>query len=471
MLQKVKRYIEYYGMIQPGDKVVLGFSGGADSVALLHVLRELQEPLQFQLFAAHVNHGLRGQAALDDAKFAEDICKSWGISFFLKEVDIRALAKEKQQSEEEAGRVVRYGFFKEIMDRIKGNKIATAHHKNDQAETILHNIIRGTGMQGLTGIKPFRNGVIIRPFLDVARQEIEDYLEKQQIPFRTDATNADSIYTRNRIRNQLLPDLAQNYNPDIVDSLARMGDILREEDNFLISYCKNLYEEMVSYAPKQVELDLRKFNNCHPAVKRRLVRLAVEDIRGDLDGVGHSHVEAVIRLAECSQTGSRTIIPAGSLNKRRIAALIGYSYLVFRVENGEEPITDFEKVLPVPGKLTLEELDLSITSLIWDKSKGFSFSPWCIYIDKDKLKGSLSLRLRRDGDRFKPLGMEGSKKLKDYFIDNKVPRDKRSRIPLLVDRENIIWVVGYQINHDYRITDTTTNIIRISAEQHKTDGG
>jgi len=471
MLQKVRHYIEHYRMIQPGNRVVLGFSGGADSVALLHVLKELQKPLNFQLYAAHVNHGLRGQAARDDAKFAEEMCRKWDIPFFLKEADIHSLSKELHISEEETGRLVRYGFFNEVMDRIKGDRIATAHHKNDQAETILHNIIRGTGMRGLTGIKPIRDGTIIRPFLDVTRQEIEDYLKVRKISYRLDATNVDSIYTRNRIRNKLLPDLEESYNPDIVDSLARMADILREEDNFLMSYCKNLYEEMACFESERVELDLRKFNNYHSAVKRRLVRMAIEKVRGDLDGVGHSHVEAVIRLAECSATGSRTLIPAGSLNKRRILAELGYNYLIFRVESGEESFAAFEKTLPVPGKVVLDEVNLVVTSEAWDKSKGFSFSPWCIYIDKDKLEGSLSLRQRRNGDRFKPFGMKGSKKLKDYFIDRKIPRDERSRIPLLVDQENIVWVVGYQINHDYRVTDATTNIIRISAEEYKTDGG
>jgi tRNA(Ile)-lysidine synthase len=471
MLKKVRHFIEHYNMVEPGDKVVLGFSGGADSVALLHILKELQQTLQFQLYAAHINHGLRGQAAREDAEFAEDLCKKCGIPFFLKEVDVRSLAKELNQTEEEAGRVVRYGFFFEVMDKIKGNRIATAHHKNDQAETILHNIIRGTGMQGLTGIKPIRDGVIIRPLLDVSRREIEDYLQQKQLPYRVDASNANSAYTRNRIRNQLLPVLMQGYNPDIVDSLSRMGDILREEDDFLALYCSSLFKEIASSAREQIRLDLQRFRNYHPALQRRLVRLAVEEVRGDLDGVSHSHVEAVIRLTACSPTGSRTILPAGSLNKRKVIAEVGYDSLLFRGRSRETPVAAFEKALPVPGKVILEDLNLSVTSVLWDKSKGFSFSSRCIYIDKDKLKGSLSLRQRRDGDRFRPLGMEGSKKLKDYFIDKKIPREKRSRIPLLVDKENIIWVVGYQLNHDYRITDSTKNIIKISVQEHKNDGG
>lgn len=471
MLQKVKKYIERHKMIQPGDKVVVGLSGGADSVALLHVLKELQDSMHFELYAAHVNHGLRGQAAVEDAEFARNLCQEWSVPFYLKEADVRSLAKALNQTEEEAGRLVRYGFFSEVMEKINGNRIATAHHKNDQAETILHNIIRGSGMAGLTGIRPVRDGVIIRPLLDVSRREIEDYLKEKGLNWRLDTTNLDSAYTRNRIRNRLLPYLARDYNPEIVDSLARLGHILRDEDSFLNELCYNLYTEIVSFGSGQVELDLRKLSRCHPALQRRLIRMALADARGDLDGVGHTHVEAVIDLAGNGQTGSHTTIPAGSLNKTRIQVLVRYGYLIFREEGAGSSTPAFDEYLPVPGRIFLEDLNLSIRSAVWDKSKGFSFSPRCIYIDRDKVKGRLSVRQRREGDRFRPLGMEGSKKLKDYFIDKKIPREKRSRIPLLVDEENIIWVVGYQMNHDYRITDSTKNVIKISVEKHINDGG
>ena len=227
MLQTVSKYIEKHKMILPGQRIVVGLSGGADSVALLHILKRMQETMYIELFAAHVNHGLRGQAARDDAVFAEELCKRWGIPFFLKAADVRALSHTLRRTEEEAGRMVRYGFFHEVMEKVNGDRIATAHHKNDQAETILHNVIRGSGMQGLTGIRPVRDGIIIRPLLDVSRQEIEDYLIKHQLSYREDASNADPVYTRNRIRNRLLPVLAEHYNPDIVDSLTRMAGILR----------------------------------------------------------------------------------------------------------------------------------------------------------------------------------------------------------------------------------------------------
>lgn len=470
MLQTVSKYIEKHKMILPGQRIVVGLSGGADSVALLHILKRMQETMYIELFAAHVNHGLRGQAARDDAVFAEELCKRWGIPFFLKAADVRALSHTLRRTEEEAGRMVRYGFFHEVMEKVNGDRIATAHHKNDQAETILHNVIRGSGMQGLTGIRPVRDGIIIRPLLDVSRQEIEDYLIKHQLSYREDASNADPVYTRNRIRNRLLPVLAEHYNPDIVDSLTRMAGILRDEDDFLTGHCSSLYEAYAVSGPGQIRMDLKKFKACHPALQRRLVRMAVADLRGNLVNVGSSHIEAVIRLASRSATGARTLIPADSLSGREIWAELSYDFLVFRRADDKQPASAFDCLLPVPGQVRLEELNLTVTAEKWDQNKGLPFSPRCIYIDGEKIKGELRLRQRRDGDRFRPLGMQGRKKLKDYFIDRKIPREQRNRIPLLTDGENIIWVVGFHMSQDYRITERTRRIVKISLQYHA-DGG
>ncbi|HHY81199.1 MAG TPA: tRNA lysidine(34) synthetase TilS [Clostridiales bacterium] len=471
MLQKVANFIQDQCLILPGDKVIVGLSGGADSVALLHILKELRGQLKLELFAAHINHCIRGQEAINDAVFAEDLCKSWNIPFFLKIADIPELSRRLNLTEEEAGRQVRYDFFYEVMDKVKGNRIATAHHKNDQAETILHNIIRGTGIQGLSGIKPIRDGCIIRPLLVVTREEILDYIKMHSLSYREDATNADLTYTRNRIRNRLIPILTREYNPDIIERLYIMGNIIREEDEFLTDYCSKVYRELCTLESGQIIMHLNKFNACHGAVQKRLVRLAVSKLRGDLDGVGYDHIDAVVTLARRSRTGTRTLVPASGKGCPVIVAEVIYDKLIFRKNNDETPVEYYDELLPVPGQVRLEKLGLIVTAEKWDRKKSLHFSSQCIYIDEDAVKGSLRLRQRVKGDRFKPLGMNGSKKLKDYFIDMKIPRDERDRIPLLVDEENIIWVVGLQLNQDYRITGSTKNILKISIEYQRDNGG
>ena len=471
MLQKVTDFILEQRMISTGDKVIVGLSGGADSVALLHILKELRDCFDLELYAAHVNHGLRGQDANEDAAFAEDLCRNWGIPFFLKNADIPQMSRKMHMTEEEAGRKVRYDFFHEVMHKVKGNKIATAHHKNDQAETILHNIIRGTGTQGLSGIKPIRDGYIIRPLLIVSRQEIKDYIRHHSLAYREDATNADSTYTRNRIRNCLIPILARDFNPDIVERLFTMGNIIREDDEFISCCCKKVYEELCKAEAGQITVQLDKFNALNTAIKKRLVRMAVSDLKGDLDGIGHNHVNAVVSLADRARTGTKTVLPASRNDCSAVEAEVSYDKLIFRKNNNDQTAIFFDKPLPIPGQVHVEELGLTVTAEKWDRKKGLHFSSQCIYIDEDAVKGSLRLRQRINGDRFRPLGMNGSKKLKDYFIDLKVPRGERDKVPLLVDEKNIIWVVGFQISQDYRITVSTKNILKISVEYHIHNGG
>jgi tRNA(Ile)-lysidine synthase len=495
MLEKVRKYMDAWHMLSGGDRVVVGISGGPDSVVLLHVLKRLREPLGIVLFGAHVNHGLRGEAAKGDAAFAEHLCRDWDIPFFLKESDVHVLSRTMRISEEEAGRIVRYDFFREVMEKVNGNRIATAHHKNDQAETILHHIIRGTGMQGLSGIKPVRDEYLIRPLLDVTRMEIEDYIQKNGLSYRVDATNTSTAYTRNRIRNELIPALIRDYNPGIVDGLAKLGSIVREEDDFLLQYCNKLYQEYSVQEAGRVDIDLKKFLSCHTAVQKRLVRLDLLQVRGNLDGIGYSHIESIVQIAAQSQTGSMTIIPRAadktvgpemlpvdaaigeteSVSSEKASAAVyvekRYECLRFCVPDLPSIIAPFDVPLPVPGKIFLQELNLLVTAEKYHGKNGLAFSAGCIYINEKAVKGGLRIRQRRDGDRYKPFGMEGTKKLKDYFIDRKVPREERNRIPLLVDENNIIWVIGFQTNEDYKISASSTDILKISIQYTKQHGG
>ena len=465
MLDKVKKYINTYDMLSEGDRVVVGISGGADSVALLHVLKELRESIGIELFGAHINHGLRGSDAKADADFSKELCNKWGVPFFLKEVNVKALSENWKKSEEEVGRWIRYSFFNEVLAQIHGNLIATAHHKNDQAETILFHIIRGTGMQGLSGMKPIRDGLLIRPLLDVSRKEIDDYIQEQGLAYRVDSTNANFTYTRNRIRNELIPTIIADFNPSIVDGLARMGNIIQEEDGFITQYCNDLYKECSVQTDEYVDLHIDKLNTYHSAIRKRLIRLALSAVKKDLEGIGYYHIEDIVALSTQSHVGAILTLPGGIRVKK------GYEYLRFIKTREKKVIAPFDVPLDIPGVVYIESLQLMITTEQLTQKSDLIFATECIYIDRNVVRGDLRIRQRRNGDRFKPLGVNGTKKLKDYFIDKKIPREERDSIPLLVDEDNIIWVVRYQLSEDYKITPLTKDILKLKVEYTTKYGG
>ena len=238
MLEQIRAVVNKFNMINMSDTVVVGVSGGADSLALLHILKRLAADFSFSLVAAHLNHMLRRYEAEKDEQFVTSTCKEWGIKCFTKRTDVRELAKELKISEEEAGRKARYEFFTELMKEVKANKLALAHHKDDRVETIFHNIIRGTGMHGLKGINYVRDGFVIRPFLDVSKDEILNYCKEENISYREDLSNNNLNYTRNRLRHALIPFIQDNFNPNIAETILRMSDVIGEEDDFLkpVSY-------------------------------------------------------------------------------------------------------------------------------------------------------------------------------------------------------------------------------------------
>lgn len=453
MLHKLLNTIEKYDMIDSGDRVLIGVSGGADSVALLHMLNRLKSELEIELSVAHINHGLRGRAADSDAAYVENLCRQWDIPFFLKEVDIRELSKSWRISEEEAGRRVRFGFFDEVLSKIGGDKIALGHHRDDQIETILHNIIRGTGMEGLRGIKPIRDGKIIRPLLEIDRLSIEKYLEDQKISYRHDETNYQAIYTRNKIRLELIPYMEKAFNPKLKDSIVRMADILGEEDDFLTEYTHDLIKKNVNKEVNKVIIPIDFFKSCHVAIRRRIVRVCIEYLSRDMADIGQSHIDGILDICNLGP-GSAIDLPSGLIGYRDYDTIVLIKRSAYRSER-------FDVALDVPGAVVIDEIGIEIRARFVEE-KRFG-DPNCVYIDGDVISGPLRIRNRVDGDRFRPLGMRGSKKLKDFFIDEKVPRYLRDSIPLVLDEQNIVWVVGYQIGDDYKITGDTQTIIELSS--------
>ncbi len=463
MLAKVLRYIQKHNMLEPGQKVVVGVSGGADSMALIHLLGQIRDQIPLSLVVVHINHGIRGKAAEEDAAFVENFARAWDLKCFIKEAQVPRLAREWGVSEEEAGRKVRYDFFEEVRRQVGGHRIALAHHRDDQAETILHNIIRGTGLGGLSGIKPVRDGLIIRPLLQVSRQEIENYCHIHGIEYRDDHTNEEVIYTRNRIRHRLIPMIEEHFNPNFSETIVRMGDLLRDDEEFLLHYSQEAFSQIAHQGQGEIKISLSGFNRYPRAVQGRIIRRGLELLKKNLMGMEQIHIESVVDLAQALKVGSTLDLPEG------IKAWKDYEYLVLSMEKAQGVLPDFQYELKVPGRVFIPEIGVEISAEylvaspedFMDNTNVLDRSNRCIYIDVDAIKGGLCVRNRRSGDRFKPLGLGGTKKLKDFFIDNKIPRHKRDSIPLVLDRDNIIWVAGYQMNDDYKITRQTKRLLKL----------
>jgi tRNA(Ile)-lysidine synthase len=429
MLNKVRNTIKKYGLLKKGDGVLIGLSGGADSVSLTHALHALSDELGIHLYTAHMNHCLRGEMADSDEKFAVEFSEKLGIKCITEHKNVRAYAEKNGVSEEMAGRELRYAFFEYACEKYGLNKIATAHNKNDNAETILMNFMRGSGLSGLCGI-PCKRDKIIRPLIDVSRDEIEEYCRSNNLQYVTDSTNHEMIYTRNKIRLDLIPKIQNEFNSGFIDTVTKNASFISETVDFMNS---------------QADLILTKMNNgslpiealnCHTAVKR-IVILNMLKAAG-INDITAEYVEAVLRLVDTNHSGKLINLPAGNI------AEIQYGHLYI----GKPP----EKALPFeykirPGeKVLIEELGIEIEA---EFARGGD-------VFKADENSTLVIRNRRNGDYFYPIGMEGKKKLKDYFIDCKIPRDERDKIGIFTIDDEIAWIVGKR--RDRRFTADSIGI-------------
>jgi tRNA(Ile)-lysidine synthase len=451
--------IEKNNMIQRGDTVIIGVSGGADSLCLLHVLNTLKKELNINLYAAHLNHQFRGIEADQDAEFVEQICTDWDIPHTIRSFDVAAYAKEKGLSSEEAGREIRYKLFDEVKEAVNGNKIAVAQNLNDNVETILMRLIRGTGLEGLKGIDAVRND-IIRPLLDQDRQSIEAYCRQNNLEPRVDKTNLQPIYLRNKVRLELIPYLKQRFNPSIEEAVMRLGQVAREENSYLEQQTKELLRSIGQIKDDSIAIKVDNLKQLHPAMQKRLLRKAVESIAETLNGFEYKHFQGIIELFDKS-TGAAIELP------KDMKAYISYENLIIskKIENTDKKC--YYK-LKYDYDNFIDEIN-EMLSVKFIKSGELSSVPKSfntIYIDADKVKHDLVVRNREQGDVFSPIGMKGSKKLKDYFIDKKIPREERDQILLLADGHEIVWILGSIISEKYKITSNTQNVIVLSCNNY-----
>lgn len=464
VLDRVRNDISRYQLIQPKQRVVVGVSGGADSIVLLHILNCLQEELNISLHVAHLNHMFRGEEAKEEADFVKEVCYKWGIPCTIAERNVAAFGLERGLTDEVAARIVRYQFFNEVLEKTEGHKIALAHHADDQAETILLNLLRGAGLKGLAGIAPMRENLYIRPMLHVRRKEIEQYCLEHDLSFRVDSSNLKTIYRRNKVRHQLIPLLEKEYSPGLVTILSRMAEQIRNEDDFLEDLAAKAYDEVVVSSEKMVvKIDRRKLLGQPIVLVRRILRLAWKDLRGTKQDLTYEHVEHLIKLA--MQSGSEKIIKLPGF----VTVRLSYDTLILTANGDLQESYIKGGYLPVPGRIRIGDGEYIISRLL-DREEltqdPREYPPTLAAFDADKIDLPLLIRPREEGDTFIPNGLGKRVKLKKFLIDRKVPRYLRDRIPLVVeeDSERIIWVAGIRAADGLGITADTKKVILLSLE-------
>ncbi|KEH94391.1 MULTISPECIES: tRNA lysidine(34) synthetase TilS [Clostridium] len=463
MIEKVINTIKCNNMFEVNDKVVVALSGGPDSICLLHILHTLKDELNISIVAAHVNHCLRGEAADNDEMYVKKICEELGIQCFVKREDVHRISKERGISCEMAGREVRYQFFEEVLHKINGNKIAIAHNANDQAETVLMRILRGTGLEGLVGIRPVRDNIFVRPIINLTRDEIENYCDINKLNPRIDKTNFENIYTRNKIRLELIPYIQKNFNSDVIEVLNRFSDTVKVDNEYINNVAKEKYNEYSEISEEKIILKGQLFKE-HEAILTRVIRIAIKNIKGNLNNLEKNHIYDIIDIQKKS-TGKYIMLPSGIRVTNNYGDI--YVYKEEKKHKVQKINKEVELNLLEENVLTNHKLKITLDIIKSKEDIKFDKNPLIKYFDYDKIKGVIKLRYRKNGDKFMPFGMSGSKKLKDLFIDLKIPKERRDSIPLITFGDDIAWIVGYRISDKFKINKDTKSILKIKIEREE----
>ena len=457
-VQEMHRFISQHTMIEDEEAVLVAVSGGADSLALLYGLHTLQTHLKCHLHVAHLNHGLREDSAAD-AEFVHEHAIQLGLPFTLHTVDLHSLNTQWKLSIEAAGRKARYEFYESVCAQTGATKVALGHHQDDSAETVLMNLIRGVGSTGLKGIEPVRDEKFIRPLLRFNRAEIETYLASIDVVPKHDSTNKDTRFLRNRIRHELIPFLKLKYNPNIISGLVRTANIIGAESAFLDEMTREAYDvcKFEVSQLKDIKLDRTKFLRHHIVLQRRIIRHSIAEINNQVSDFTYDHCNAILYIINGEKPNAEITLPNG-LHFRR-----AYEQLIFKIT----PIDtqDYNCLLNVPGNTYIPELDVEIQADVYDMPQGdISTVPdgtnQAVF-DYSAIQLPLTLRNRQKGDRFQPYGLKGTKKIKDYLMDAKVPLSERDRIPMLISGNDIIWVIGFTTHERYKVHHQTQRVLHL----------
>lgn len=452
MYEKIKEYVRAYDMLEQSDSVIAGVSGGADSVCLLSVLLKLREIYALKITAVHVNHQMRGTQADADEDFVRELCERLGVPLKVCRVDVPALAKERGLSSEEAGREARREAFALAAAEHKGTKIALAHHIDDNVETLFLNIARGTGLRGLGGMQPVK-GLYIRPLLCVKRREIEEYLGENGIEYCIDQTNFQDTYTRNRIRNHVIPYMEQHVNEKTTDHAVETMRQMQELGAYIEGQVSACYETCVSKEEGGALIRQELYEAVPLALRPYLIRKVLVSVSGKEKDIEAIHLRDAESLWK-KQPGKRINLPYHMLAKRC------YEGIRITVQK-EKAVDDLQTACP------------KVWYRVWErgsKTEAFEQTPYTKWFDYDIIKDSVIVRTRRPGD-YITIDKEGNtQKLKKYFINEKIPEEMRSQILLAADGSHIMWIVGYRLNQKYQVTGHTKRILEIRIDGGKKDG-
>jgi len=485
LLDRVRNIIQRYHLLSKGDAVVVGVSGGPDSLCLLHLLLRLRDEYALHLHVAHLNHCLRGEEADADAAFVARLATEWGLPATIEKRDVAALARERKLAVEEAARQARYAFLAKVARQIGAHKIAVGHNADDQVETVCMHWLRGSGLAGLRGMQPVSrlnelrlkgeetltteesHLLLIRPLLEIPRAEIEAYCAAHGLQPRFDRSNLDRTYYRNRLRQELLPFL-ETFNPRIREVILRSATILSADYEYLRQQATKAWAEVVLAENEQaITFDLEKWRALPLSLQRSVLREAIRRLRRSLRNINWVHVENALSVLQTGNTGMTATLPSG------LEARLGYDQFIVADEKYEEPLPDLPflqevKVrLRVPGHTPLPNSDWCLIAEVIERHKLSEevlrrTQPWQAYLDYDVTGSELYLRPRRTGDRFWPQGL-GDKPttVHNFMINAKVPRAWRDRIPLLVSPQQVLWVAGWRIDERAKVTNTTKRVLSL----------
>ncbi len=455
MIDIVRSFIKDTALIEQNDKVLIALSGGIDSVVLFNILLKLKDELSFNLIAAHFDHMIRKESS-DDAKFVKNLCEMHSIDIYISQGDAKKCAADEKLSLEAAARKLRHSFLRHVASDVGAKKIAFAHHKNDRAETYLMRVLRGSGTDGL-GCMPERDGIIIRPLMCVKRCDVEHYAKTNMLKWREDETNKDTSYTRNNLRHNTIPHLEKSYNESIISTLSNNAKLMSVDRDY---FDREVSKSIIKATPTDYGyyLDDDSFFYLHKAILSRCIIKVIAMLGIDSD-IYETNIAQVMELFYTQNTGASINLPQGVIARRD-----AFGVEIIRSESAppifcETPLNlNGTTYIANCGTFSCEDTQINVKN-IKNHSKNVAF------FDTICLSDNLTVRTRRQGDVFHPLGAPGKKALKKYFIDKKISRFKRDYIPLIAQSDEILWIVGHEISEKVKVSDDSLMIKKIIFEK------